>query len=689
MQPYIIYMGELPEAKTSVEDKHHSLLMAAIGDEEIARQAKIYSYGKSFNGFAARLLPHEVQKLSDEDVVMSVFANKKRKLHTTRSWDFLGMPETSGSRNSKVESDIIIGILDTGIYVNAPSFDDKGFGPAPAKWKGKCVKGANFTGCNNKVIGAKYFNLENAPTGSVTPADDIGHGTHTSSIAAGVAVKGASFYGIAKGTARGGASSAHIAMYKVCSKNGCSDMDLLAGFDEAIADGVDLISVSIGGPSTDFFSDPMAIGSFHAMKRGILTSCSGGNYGPTEYTIENVAPWIMTVAASSIDRKFQTEFKLGNGASYDSHLNASACDYGSLSQHKVKGRVVYCEGYLSQDDTIKQLGGVGLVASGDSLADVAFVVSMPRTTVSNKDGEKIDRYINSTKYPRAVISKTRTAKMNAPFIASFSSRGPQLIALNILKPDLAAPGLDILAAYSKLPPVTEDPLDKRHATFNILSGTSMACPHAVAAAAYVKSFHPNWSPAAIKSALMTTAMPMKIKDEFAELSSGSGQINPVKAVHPGLVYDITMRSYISFLCKEGYNGTTIALLAGGKKKFNCSSFRPAHGTDGLNYPSMHLQLTDTSASISAIFYRTVTNVGSAKSLYKAKVTAPEGVSIQVVPDTLKFDKLHENRSFKVVVKGGRVKKGTHIMSGSLEWSDSRHRVKSPILIFTTDQPIMV
>lgn len=182
---------------------------------------------------------------------------------------------------------------------------------------------------------------------------------------------------------------------------------------------------------------------------------------------------------------------------------------------------------------------------------------------------------------------------------------------------------------------------------------------------------------------------MKIKDQFAELSSGSGQINPVKAVNPGLVYDIPMRSYISFLCKEGYNGTAIALLTGGKKKFNCSSFKPAHGTDGLNYPSMHLQLTDTSARISAVFYRTVTNVGPVKTVYKARVTAPKGVSIQVVPDTLKFDKLHENRSFKVVVKGGRVEKGTHTMSGSLEWRDSRHRVKSPILVFTTDQPIIV
>ncbi|XP_030453729.1 subtilisin-like protease SBT4.15 [Syzygium oleosum] len=718
-KPYIVYMGEVPEAKTSIEDEHHNLLMAAIGDEDTARQAKIYSYGKSFNGFAARLLPREAQKLSDEDTVVSVFANTKRKLHTTRSWDFLGMPETSGRRNSKVESNIIIGLLDTGIYVNAPSFDDNGFGPAPAKWKGKCMKGVNFTGCNNKVIGAKYFNLDNIATGPVTPADDDGHGTHTSSTAAGVAVKGASFYGIAKGTARGGVPSARIAMYKVCWGNGCSDMDLLAGFDHAIADGVDLISVSIGGPSKDFFSDPIAIGSFHAMKRGVLTSCSGGNDGPSDYTVENVAPWIMTVAASSIDRQFQTEFKLGNGVSYNGlsintfspkkrmyplisgtlaanasqqgYLNASACDYGSLSQEKVKGRVVYCEGYYGQDDTIKQLDGIGIVTSSDSSADVdvAFIMSMPGTTVSSQDSEKIDRYINSTKNPRAVISRTRTTKMNAPFIAAFSSRGPQQITLNILKPDLAAPGLNILAAYSKLPPVTEDPLDNRHATFNILSGTSMACPHAAAAAAYVKRFHPNWSPAAIKSALMTTAVPMKIKDQFAELSSGSGQINPVKAVNPGLVYDIPMRSYISFLCKEGYNGTAIALLTGGKKKFNCSSFKPAHGTDGLNYPSMHLQLTDTSARISAVFYRTVTNVGPVKTVYKARVTAPEGVSIQVVPDTLKFDKLHENRSFKVVVKGGRVEKGTHTMSGSLEWRDSRHRVKSPILVFTTDQPIIV
>ena len=167
---------------------------------------------------------------------------------------------------------------------------------------------------NRKVVGAKYFNLGSSDgTDNPSPVDDDGHGTHTSSTAAGVHVKDASLYGIGKGTARGGVPSARIAMYKVCWTDGCSDMDLLAAFDDAIADGVDLISVSIGGTSRELFEDPISIGAFHAMKKGILTSCSAGNDGPYTSTVENVAPWIMTVAATGIDRQFVTGVNLGNG----------------------------------------------------------------------------------------------------------------------------------------------------------------------------------------------------------------------------------------------------------------------------------------------------------------------------------------------------------------------------------------
>ncbi|XWS43437.1 hypothetical protein CRYUN_Cryun16bG0103600 [Craigia yunnanensis] len=680
--------------------------------ENIAMESKIYSYGKSINAFAARLLPDEAKRLSDEDGVISVFENTKCKLLTTRSWDFLGMPKNLKKKNAIVESNIIVGVLDTGIWPGSPSFNDKGYGPPPAKWKGKCDKGANFTGCNKKVIGARYYQLDNtAPImDDPTPVDNDGHGTHTASTAAGIPVKGSSLYGIAKGTARGGVPSARIAMYKVCWSDGCSDIDLLAAFDDAIRDGVDMISLSIGGASREFFHDPIAIGAFHAMRKGILTSCAGGNEGPMIATVQNVAPWILTVGASSIDRQFTSIIKLGDGTTtsgnginiftmknkmypftngaHASNLtgnyygNISACDYGTLSKDKVKGKIVYCLGEAGQDSTIDMLGGAGTIMAVDAPTDYYFLTLTPATTVvRSKNGDKLDRYINTTKNPQAIIYKSRTVRMIAPFVASFSSRGPQFLSPNILKPDLTAPGLNILAAYTKLRSITGDPTDPRYSAFNFMSGTSMACPHAAAAAAYVKSFHPDWSPAAIKSALMTTATPMKIRDKYGELSYGSGQINPIRAIHPGLIYDINQSSYISFLCKEGYNSTTIGLLIRGKRKYNCSNFRPARGTDGLNYPSMYIHLNSTEPRISAVFYRTVTNVGSGNSEYKAKVTSPKEHSITVIPKTLKFNRKHQKQSFKVLVKGGSMKNGTEILSATLEWRNKGQSVKSPILVF--------
>ncbi|XP_050226782.1 subtilisin-like protease SBT4.15 [Mercurialis annua] len=708
-KPYIVYMGDLPaEAGISLVDQHHNLLAKAIGDESIARESKIYSYGRSFNGFVARLLPHEVAKLSEEENVVSVFANTKNKLHTTRSWDFLGMTPNV-QRSLQLESNIIVGVLDTGIYVNAPSFKDDGYGPAPARWKGKCITGTNFTGCNKKVIGAKYYDIDGMNTRDKSPADDDGHGTHTSSTVAGVSVSSASLYGIGNGTARGGVPSARIAMYKVCWEDGCTDMDLLAGFDDAIADGVDLISISIGGWPKDYFDDPIAIGSFHAAKHGILTSSSAGNDGPLLGSVSNVAPWMLTVGASSIDRQFKTALKLGNGMkttgisistfspekamysltsgllakniSNSDYFNISACDRGSLDINKVKGKIVFCLGNGPQDSTLKELNGAGVILSITTMEDIAFTSLIASTNVNIKDGLKIGHYINSTKNPEAVIYKTRAVTVTAPAIASFSSRGPQAVSLNILKPDLVAPGLDILAGYSELATITGDTADNRYSKFNFLSGTSMACPHAAAAAAYIKSFHPDWTPAMIKSALMTTATPIKIKDKSMELGSGSGQINPRKAIHPGLVYDISMSNYISFLCKEGYNGTLIGLLFGDKKKYNCANFKTAQGTDGLNYPSMHLQLENPNSNISAVYYRTVTHVGYGPSVYKATVKCPENFSVKVIPETLTFKTRHEKLDFKVIVEGKQMANGKGIQSALLEWNDHKHSVKSPIVLF--------
>lgn len=175
---------------------------------------------------------------------------------------------------------------------------------------------------------------------------------------------------------------------------------------------------------------------------------------------------------------------------------------------------------------------------------------------------------------------------------------------------------------------------------------------------------------------------MKIKQQDAELGSGSGQVNPTKALDPGLIYDINKSSYISFLCKQGYNSTTIHLLTGGKKQYNCSTFPAAKGTDGLNYPSMHFQLLNMNTIISAVFYRTVTNVGYNNSVYRAKVSSPEGLEVTVIPKVVSFSRLLQKRSFKIVLKGKFIKDRDWILSALLEWSDSyEHFVRSPILVY--------
>lgn len=168
----------------------------------------------------------------------------------------------------------------------------------------------------SKIIGARYYNSENwyDTTDIKSPRDTDGHGTHTSSTAAGREVQGASYFGLAEGIARGGVPNARIAVYKVCWSFGCPSADILAAFDDAIADGVDIISVSLGPEMPlPYFHDPVAVGSYHAMRNGILTSNSAGNNGPDPYSVSNFAPWTLTVAASSIDRKFVAQVVLGNG----------------------------------------------------------------------------------------------------------------------------------------------------------------------------------------------------------------------------------------------------------------------------------------------------------------------------------------------------------------------------------------
>ncbi|KAI9078354.1 hypothetical protein K1719_039730 [Acacia pycnantha] len=705
-QTYIVYMGDHAKEIEDAELHHTSMVQRVLG-RNFAPETLLHSYKKSFNGFAVRLTQEQAEKVAEMDGVISVFLSEKHKLQTTRSWDFIGFPQQV--KRTNVESDIVVGVIDTGIWLESDSFNDQGFSSCPPKWKGACQ---NIT-CNNKIIGAKYFRVDGlfGKDDIISPRDSDGHGTHCASTVAGNWVNSASLYGLGSGTARGGVPSARIAVYKVCWSISCETADILAAFDEAIFDGVDILSVSLGASShvihRDFFEDVYAIGAFHAMKKGILTSNSANNLGPGLLTTTSHAPWLLSVAASTIDRKFFTKVQLGNGMvlegvsinTFDLQnktypliyagnapniaggFNSSIsrlCLENSLDEAMVKGKIVLCES-LPRDPTGLVSGAVGILVLPNYPTDSAslFRFPLPLAVLTLNDATPFLSYFNSSSNPTATIYKSNEGKDSfSPYIASFSSRGPNAITPNILKPDIAAPGVDIIAAWSPISPISNVKGDKRESNFNIISGTSMACPHASAAAIYVKSFHPTWSPAAIKSALMTTATPMSSAlNPEAEFAYGAGQINPIKAANPGLVYDISESDYVRFLCGQGYNARNLQIIT--NDVINCEETRIETVWD-LNLPSFALKRNNLE-SFSSVFHRTVTNVGADSSVYRAKVTVPPSpLTIQVTPNVLSFSSVGENKSFTVTVEG-RINVG--IVSASLIWDDGNFQVRSPIVVY--------
>ncbi|KAJ6814974.1 cucumisin-like [Iris pallida] len=700
---HIVYMGERPTGLTSIPSMHTSMLNQAIGSG--SSDLLIRSYERSFNGFAAKLSDEEAKNIASMEGVVSVFPSRNRQLHTTQSWNFIKFP-TSAPRMA-YESNVIVGMLDTGIWPESYSFSDKGIGPPPSKWKGTCKSLTNFT-CNNKIIGAKYYNSDELSVGVdiASPRDSEGHGTHTASTAAGAEVAGASLYGLAEGTARGGVPSARIAVYKICWSYGCSDADILAAFDDAIADGVDIISLSVGGSfPLDYFEDSIAIGAFHSMKNGILTSNSGGNSGPGSGTIANFSPWSLSVAASTIDRRFVAQVKLGNGKAYEGvaintfELNKTSyplvyggnvpntsagydgstsryCYEGSLDTTLVNGTIVLCD-TLNDGSGPLLSGAAGTVMLAGDYMDYAYSFPLPVTTLSTDDSGNVGLYINSTSKPTANILKTEVVGDSAaPYVVSFSSRGPNPKTSDILKPDLTAPGVDILAAWSPVASMSTYDSDPRSVSYNIISGTSMSCPHATGAAAYVKSFHPTWSPAAIKSALMTTAYPMSASaNPDMEFGYGAGQINPAAATNPGLVYDAGEADYVGMLCGQGYTTKNLQLITGDKS--SCTSANNGTVWD-LNYPSFALSVASGKA-FAASYNRTVTNVGDAGSSYTPTVAGPEELKITVQPTELSFGSLLEKKSYTLKVEGATT---AGMLSASIVWSDGVHSVRSPIVVYT-------
>lgn len=504
-----------------------------------------------------------------------------------------------------VGEDVVIGILDTGFWPENPTYSDRtGSNPVGKTgkldyqqipgWHGKCTPGEAFNAsmCNQKVIAAQAYGASfDANVGIPdfefeSPRDWDGHGTHTSSTAGGnfnIATDGdakaAGLTGI-----NGIAPRARLAIYKVCfelpdqSNANCFSADRVEAIDQAVADGVDVLNHSIGSTTTNFL-DPVQIAFFNAAGAGVFVAVSAGNSGPTASTVASPGPWTATVAASTHNRAGVGSVTLGDATTHTgSSFNATntgskpfidseaaglagadptrvrlcyaAVDNGGvpvLDPAKVSGKIVLCErgvtARINKSLAVKEAGGAGMVLVNTSPigtnADLHFV---PTVHVEVTSKAALETYAATAGATATVNVASINFAAPAPNIAAFSSRGPSLAAGgDILKPDLSAPGVDVLAGVG--------PQGNAGRNFDLLSGTSMSSPHVAGAAALLMGLHRDWSPMIVKSALMTTAYDLLSGPN--PFHQGAGHIDIKKAADPGLVFDSGPVDWIRFICGTG------------------------------------------------------------------------------------------------------------------------------------------
>ncbi|KAG2554860.1 subtilisin-like protease SBT1.2 [Panicum virgatum] len=747
LQTYIVQLhpheggGEAVSAAGSRLGWHRSFLERSVAWEQEKRPSSrlLYSYHTVFDGFAAQLADAEAAALRALPGVASVRADRRVELHTTYSYRFLGLNFCAAGAwaRSGYGRGTIIGVLDTGVWPESPSFDDRGMPPVPVRWTGVCQGGERFnvSNCNRKLIGARFYSKghrANYPTNPseaaslleyVSPRDAHGHGTHTASTAAGAAVPGASVLGAGAGEARGVAPGAHVAAYKVCWFNGCYSSDILAGMDDAVRDSVDVLSLSLGGFPIPLFEDSIAIGSFRATARGVSVVCAAGNNGPARSSVANEAPWVLTVGAATLDRRFPAYVRLGNGrvlygeSMYPGEIGlkkggkelelvyaaggtreSAYCLKGALDKTAIAGKMVVCDrgitGRADKGEAVKEAGGTAMILANTEVnreEDSIDVHVLPATLVGYREAVELKKYISSAPRPvaRIVFGGTRIGRARAPAVALFSARGPSLTNPSVLKPDVVAPGVNIIAAWpGNLGPSGLEG-DARRSNFSVLSGTSMAAPHVSGIAALIRSAHPSWSPAMVRSAIMTSA---DITDRQGKaimdgdggradvFAMGAGHVNPARAVDPGLVYDIQPGDYVTHLCTLGYTHMEIFKIT--HAGVNCSAVLQKNRGFSLNYPSIAVAFKNGAKS--AVLQRTVTNVGTPNSAYTVQVAAPPGVKVSVAPTTLSFAEFGEQRSFRVTVEAPSPPAAKDIAEGYLVWKQSggqgKHVVRSPIAV---------
>uniref|UniRef100_A0A2N9EI96 Subtilisin-like protease fibronectin type-III domain-containing protein n=1 Tax=Fagus sylvatica TaxID=28930 RepID=A0A2N9EI96_FAGSY len=584
---------------------HRSILKSLSSSPADEEELLLYSYSHVMHGFSARLTPTQLSEIQNSSAHIATYPESFGKLMTTYTPKFFGMNRHSGIwPAASYGEDVIVGILDTGVWPESESFLDEGMSPVPQRWKGKCENGTAFSpsNCNKKLIGARSFSKGikhvaiNKEVDYDSTRDFMGHGTHTASTAVGNHVLGVSHFGYAKGTARGVAPHARLAVYKVgwaTDTELTAGTDVLAGMEQAISDGVDIMSLSIGINQTSYFTDYIAKGAISAIEKGIFVVCSAGNDQDFK-AVYNGAPWITTVGAAALDRSFVARMTLENG------LTVEGTSYFPESVSLSNLTLYYGKGNMSKaicnDTALDRNEVVGKVVLCDS---------------------------NNLNVSQQIIEVER-------------------------------------------------------------AGTSMSTPIVAGVGALLKAVHPKWSPAAIRSALMTTAYAKDntgrtLKSQFTSsatpLHFGAGHIDPNKAMDPGLIYDIGFQDYVDFLCGLEYTNEQMRILLK-RNEWHCNK-KLSHE---LNYPSFIVVLSyKTTYPATMNFSRVVTNVGNDTSVYKANLeNIPTGMKIKVEPSTLTFTEKYQNQSFVLSVEIEI--EFPMIIYGFLKWIDQYgHIVSSPIV----------
>lgn len=687
-----------------------------------------YSYTTVLNGFSAELTAAQAHELAASNEVAGVYPNQRLHLATSHSPEFLGLPGPHGVWRKfgapvKAGENVVVGVLDTGINPDHPSFAAPALQATPSNAKGrpsineagdtrmvkadgktfhgKCETGDEFTpaNCNDKLISARFFPqafLDNTPEDQradyLSPRDAHGHGSHVSGTAVGNWNVPAEVQGTSLGRVSGMAPGAKLATYKVCFADtdplsgDCSSAASLAGIEQAVKDGVDIINYSISG-TRDNPADPVELAFMNAAAAGVFVAAAAGNEGPGAETLSHPSPWVTTVAAGTF-HAYEGTVKLGDGtkllgaslskdglpeqtpavwagdvAKEDvTAEDAALCNENTLDDTKVKGKVVLCDrGVIAR--TAKSVeaaraGAVGMVLRNldptASLDTDAHVI--PTVHINDVNGQKVADYLTGENPTIALLPGNQSDQSSPPVpqVAGFSSRGPALVAEgDLLKPDITAPGVNVVAAYAQ----TADATD----TFDVASGTSMASPHIAGLAALMLAKKPDMDPSTVKSAMMTTATDMKNadgKDHTNPFDAGAGWVDPAAMFDAPLVYKSDLHEWLGYLASQGATDLVPPI-------------RPAD----VNLPSIALGSLSHTDTVT----RTITS--TRKGTWKAKVSLP-GMAVKVEPSTLTFDKAGQEKEVQITVTRTDGSFGKYT-SGYLTWEGPGLDVRSAIVVKPT------